>query len=197
MQASVGINIIFTSAVGFLFFRVSSLIGYDPAAPNFPQMLQRSNLPVLGGIIWLAAAVIIAIFLIRRRYLHLIFINLLAFTAFMIFVLTPALFVADVSRQLPLKQLSQLAVRVQKPGEELIMVGFKKPSVAFYAQRRINYIKRNQEAGDYIQNQAKSDSVLILSQPKKFPKMGLQPTDYEKLAQQQGYSLIRVEIKEQ
>ena len=197
MQLSGWINIIFTSAVGFLFFRVSNLIGPDPAAPNFQQMLQRSNLPVLGGIIWLAAAVIIAIFLIRRRYLHLIVINLLAFTAFMTFVLTPALFVMDLSRQLPLKQLSQLAVKVQKPGEQLIMVGFKKPSVAFYTQRKINYIKNNKEAGDYIQNQTKSDSVLILSQPKKFPKMGLQPTDYENIASLQAYSLIRVPIREQ
>lgn len=194
MQASGWLNVVLTSAVGFTFFQVSSLIGYDPAAPNFRQMLQRSNLPVLGGIIWLAAAVIIAVFLIRRRYLHLICINLLAFSAFMVLVLTPALFVSDASRQLPLKQLSQLAVQVQKPGEELMMVGFKKPSVAFYAQRRINYIKSNQEAGDYIQNQAKSDSVLIIAQPKKFPKMGLQPTDYEKLSEKQAYSLIRVPI---
>ncbi len=194
IQVSGWISVIFTSALGFLFFRVKNLIGYDPAAPNFPQMLQRSNLPVLGGIIWLAAAVIIAIFLIRRRYLHLIGINLLAFTAFMIFVLTPTLFVVDISRQLPLKQLSQLAVKVQKPREELMMVGFKKPSVAFYAQRRINFIKSNKQAADYIQNQTKSDSILIISQPKKFPKIGLQPTDYENIAAKQAYTLIRVPI---
>lgn len=193
MQASGWINAIVTSAVGFTFFHVSSLIGYDPAAPNFPQMLQRSDLPVLGGIIWLAAAVIIAIFLIRRRYLHLICINLLAFTAFMVLVLTPAISVSDASRQLPLKQLSQLAVQVEKPGEEIIMVGFKKPSVAFYTQRKINYIKSNAQATDYIQMlQAKSDSVLILAEPKRFPEMGLQPTEYEKLSEKQAYSLIRV-----
>ena len=198
MQASGWINAIVTSAVGFTFFRVSSLIGYDPAAPNFPQMLQRSDLPVLGGIIWLAAAVIIAIFLIRRRYLHLICINLLAFTAFMVLVLTPAISVSDASRQLPLKELSQLAVQVEKPGEEIIMVGFKKPSVAFYTQRKINYIKSNAEAADYIQMlQAKSDSVLILSQPKNFPEMGLQPNDYEKLSEKQAYSLIRVKTDKQ
>ncbi|MEL6166415.1 MAG: glycosyltransferase family 39 protein, partial [Cyanobacteria bacterium J06628_3] len=79
MQASGWLNVLFISAVGFAFFEVTKLIGPDPAAPNFQQMLQRSNLPVLGGIIWVAAAVIIAIFLIRRRYLHLIGINLLAF----------------------------------------------------------------------------------------------------------------------
>ena len=160
-------------------------------------MLQRSNLPVLGGIIWVAAALIIAIFLIRRRYLHLICVNLLAFSAFMVLVLTPAIFVSDASRQLPLKQLSQLAAQVQQPGEEIVMVGFKKPSVAFYSQRKINYIKINSQAADYIQNQAKSDSILILAQPKKFPEMGLQPTDYENIAEKQAYGLIRVKISEQ
>lgn len=196
MQASGWLNVVFISAVGFAFFKVTNLIGPDPAAPNFPQMLQRSNLPVLGGIIWVAAAVIIAVFLIRRRYLHLICINLLAFSAFMILVLTPAIFVSDASRQLPLKQLSQLAARVQQPGEEIVMVGFKKPSVAFYSQRKINYIKINSQAADYIQNQAKSDSILILAQPKKFPQMGLQPTDYEKLDVKQAYGLIRVKISD-
>jgi len=194
MQASGWLNVIFTSVLGFTLFRVSSLIGYDPAAPNFPQMLQRSNLPVLAGIIWLAAAVIIAILLIRRRYLHLIVINLLAFTVFMIFVLTPTLFVYDQSRQLPLKELSQLAVQVQKPGEELIQVGFKKPSVAFYAQRQINYIEKNQEVADYIQNQAKSKSVLMITQPKKIPEIGLKPDEYQTLVEKTAYHLIRVEI---
>ncbi len=197
MQASGWLNVVFISAVGFAFFKVSSLIGPDPAAPNFQQMLQRSNLPVLGGIIWLAAAVIIAIFLIRRRYLHLICINLLAFSAFMVLVLTPAIFVSDASRQLPLKQLSQLAARVQQPGEEIVMVGFKKPSVAFYSQRKINYISSNVKAADYIQNQVKSDSILILAEPKKFPEMGLEPSDYEKLDAKQAYGLIRVKISEQ
>ncbi|MBE9215935.1 glycosyltransferase family 39 protein [Plectonema cf. radiosum LEGE 06105] len=197
IQASGWLNVIFTSALGFTLLRVSGLIGYDPAAPNFPQMLQKSNLPVLAGIIWLAAAVIIAILLIRRRYLHLIVINLLAFTVFMIFVLTPTLFVYDQSRQLPLKQLSQLAVQVQKPGEELIQVGFKKPSVAFYAQRQINYIPSNQEVADYIQNQAKSNSVLMITQPKKIPEIGLKPNEYQTLAKKTAYHLIRVEINPQ
>ncbi|WP_414619890.1 ArnT family glycosyltransferase [Calothrix sp. CCY 0018] len=197
MQASGWLNVVFISAVGFAFFKVSSLIGPDPAAPNFQQMLQRSNLPVLGGIIWVAAAVIIAIFLIRRRYLHLICINLLAFSAFMVLVLTPAIFVSDASRQLPLKQLSQLAAQVQQPGEEIVMVGFKKPSVAFYSQRKINYIKINSQAADYIQNQAKADSILILAQPKKFPEMGLEPTDYENIAEKEAYGLIRVKIRNQ
>ncbi|MCJ8281369.1 MAG: glycosyltransferase, partial [Rivularia sp. ALOHA_DT_140] len=192
MQASGWFNVLFISAVGFTFFKVTKLIGYDPAAPNFQQMLQRSNLPVLGGIIWLAAAVIIAVFLIRRRYLHLICVNLLAFTAFTVLVLTPSVFISDASRQLPLKQLSQLAANVQKSGEEIVMVGFKKPSVTFYSQRKINYIKSNQQAADYIQNQANADSILILSEPKRFPKMGLQPTDYENLAEKQAYGLIRV-----
>ncbi len=196
MQASGWVNVIFTSAIGFTLLRVSSLIGYDPAAPDFPQMLQRSNLPVLAGIIWLAAAVIIAILLIRRRYLHLIVINLLAFTIFMISVLTPTLFVYDQARQLPLKQLSQLAAQVQKPGEELIQVGFKKPSVAFYSQRRINYIKTNQEAADYIK-QAKSNSVLILLEPKKIPEIGLKPTEYKILGERTAFDLIRVEINGQ
>jgi len=77
------------------------------------------------------------------------------------------------------------------------MVGFKKPSVAFYAESKINYIKTNQKAADYINNEAKSGSILVLAEPKRFPKLGLESTEYEKLAEKQAYGLIRVTINEQ
>ncbi|MEL7242333.1 MAG: glycosyltransferase, partial [Cyanobacteria bacterium J06573_2] len=122
---------------------------------------------------------------------------LLAFSAFTILVLTPTVFVSDASRQLPLKQLSQLAAEIKKPGEEIVMVGFKKPSVAFYAQSKINYIKTNREAADYIKNQTQSNSILVLAEPKRFPELGVESTEYEKLAEKQAYGLIRANISEQ
>lgn len=190
------VNVIFVSAIAVALFYVPRLLGADPAAPQFRQMLQQSGLTTLGSVIWLVCAVVLAVVILRRRWRLLIGVNLLAFALFLIFVLTPALFLIDQERQLPLRELSAIAVQVQKPGEELVMVGFQKPTVVFYSQRPVNYIKMSAAAGDYVRkeavNKTQSDSILVLAQPKKFPEMGLQSNSYQTLGKSGAYQLIRV-----
>ncbi|GAX40450.1 glycosyl transferase family protein [Tolypothrix sp. NIES-4075] len=193
------VNVAFLSAVGVALFHLPELLGKDPAAPNFPQQLQQLNLPMLGGIIWLLSAVIIAVFLLRRFWLPIIGVNLLGLTAFLIVVLMPALFLVDRERQLPLRELSAIAVQAKQPNEELIMVGFKKPTVVFYTHENVNFFKFPELAQEHIQNQAAKKaqpaSVLVLSQPKKLIQMNLQPADYENLGSSGAYQLIRVSLK--
>ncbi|MDJ0737287.1 MAG: glycosyltransferase family 39 protein [Nostocaceae cyanobacterium] len=195
-KASAWVNVVLVSAISAALFYVPRLIGEDPAAPNFRELLQQSGLTTVGGIIWLVSAVIISVLLLRRQWLPLMGVNLLAFAGFLVFVLTPALFIVDGERQLPLRQLSATVVQIQKSGEELVMVGFKKPTVVFYSQRPVTYIKQNQAAGEYVRNQLgkgeEISSILVIAQPKKFPKMGLESSDYEKLDSRGAYDLIRV-----
>ncbi len=193
------VNVAFLSAVGVALFHLPQLLGKDPAAPNFPQQLQQLNLPMLGGVIWLVSAVIIAALLLRRLWLPIIGVNLLGFTAFLIVVLMPALFLVDHERQLPLRELSAIAVQAKQPNEELIMVGFKKPTVVFYTHENVTFFKFTEEAQKHIQNQAvkkaQPDSVLVLSEPKKLSEMGFQPAHYENLGISGAYQLIRVALK--
>jgi 4-amino-4-deoxy-L-arabinose transferase-like glycosyltransferase len=192
------INVVFISAIAVALFYVPQLIGIDPAAPQFRQLLQQSGLTALGGIIWLVCAVILAVLLLRRRWRFLIAVNVVAFAAFLIFVLTPALFLVDQERQLPLRELSAIAIQTQKPGEELVMVGFKKPTVVFYTQRPMTFIKMTAAGGEYIRTQAVNKtqpaSILVLAQPKKFPEMGLQSSDYQSLGKSGAYELIRLPL---
>jgi 4-amino-4-deoxy-L-arabinose transferase-like glycosyltransferase len=193
------VNVAFFSALAVALFYVPQLIGDDPAAPDFRQLLQQSGIPVLGGVIWLVCAVLLATILVRRRYQSMLIVNVLGFAAFMIFVLTPSLFLIDQERQLPLRQLSATIVQVQQPNEEVVMVGFKKPTVVFYTRRHVTYKKMSSVAAQYIQDKAikntQPTSVLVLAQPKKFPEMGLKPTDYENLGIRGAYQLIRVPLK--
>jgi len=193
------VNVAFLSAVGVALFHLPQLLGKDPAAPNFPQQLQELNLPMLSGIIWLVSAGIIAVLLLRRLWLPIIGVNLLGLTAFLIVVLMPALFLVDHERQLPLRQLSAIAVQAKQPNEQLIMVGFKKPTVVFYSHENVTFFKFTEQAQEHIQNQAvnkvQPGSVLVLSQPKKLIQMGLQPADYENLGISGAYQLIRVPLK--
>ncbi|MGH7998242.1 MAG: ArnT family glycosyltransferase [Brasilonema sp.] len=192
------VNVVFLSALAVAMFYVPQLIK-DPAAPNFSQLFQQSGLSVLGGVIWLLCAVLLAAILVRRRYQPVLMVNVLGFAAFLVFVLTPCLFLIDQERQLPLRELSAIAVQAQKPSEKLVMVGFKKPTVVFYTHRNVTYVKMSSAAEEYIQDQAakkaQPPSVLVLAQPKKFPEMGLNSTDYENLGTSGAYQLIRVPFK--
>ncbi len=153
----------------------------------------------MGGVIWLLSAVIVAVLLLRRLWLPIIGVNLLGFVAFLIVVLTPAMFLIDHERQLPLRELSAIAVQAKQPNEELIMVGFKKPTVVFYTHQNVTFFKFPEQAQEHIQNQAAKKaqpaSVLILSQPKKLAQMNLQPANYENLGISGAYQLIRVALK--
>ena len=193
-------NVALLSALAVAMFYVPQLIK-DPAAPNFHKLFEQSGLTVLGGVLWLLCAVVLAALLVRRRYQPVLMVNVLGFAAFMVFVLTPCLFLIDQERQLPLRQLSAIAVQAQKPSEELVMVGFKKPTVVFYTRRPVKYVKVSSVAAQYIQDKAAKKaqpaSVLVLAQPKKFPEMGLKRTDYENLGTSGAYELIRVPFKNQ
>lgn len=192
------VNVAFLSTLAVAMFYLPQVIGVDPAAPNFRQLLQQSSLPMVGGVIWLVCAVVIATLVQARRFQPLLTVNMLGFAAFLIFVLTPALFLIDQERQLPLRELSQIVVQTQRPTEELVMVGFKKPTVVFYSGRQVTYIKITAAAGQYIQDKvakkAQHPTMLVLAQPKKFPEMSLKPTDYENLGKSGAYQLIRVPL---
>jgi 4-amino-4-deoxy-L-arabinose transferase-like glycosyltransferase len=190
------LNVVFLLVIAGALFYLPYLIGSDPAIPNLHELIQQSGLPVWGGVIWAITALVVAVLLLRRQWHWLWSVNLLGFMAFLIFVLTPAYFLVDQARQLPLRELSAIASKVDQPGEELIMIGFQKPSVVFYSQRPVTYIKVTEDGAAHIQKWANGatypHSVLVLTQPKKLKKLGLQPEQYQDLAKAGAYQLIRV-----
>jgi 4-amino-4-deoxy-L-arabinose transferase-like glycosyltransferase len=105
----------------------------------------------------------------------------------------------DSQRQLPLRQIADTVARVQKPTEEIVMVGFKKPTVVFYSQRPVTYFKLNKSGKEYLQQQKsqppKTQSFLLISQPEKFPQMGLKSNDYQVIEKKGAYQLARVRLQ--
>lgn len=199
LQLSGWLNVVFLFAVAGALFCSPYFVGYDPVEPNLRSYFQQSGLPVLGAAIWAITAVVSAVLLLRRRWRWLLSVNLLGFVAFLIFVVTPAYFLIDEARQLPLRQLSAIARAVEQPGEDLIVIGFKKPSVVFYTQRPVTYVRNTRNTVLNIENLAATKahpfSVLMLGQPKKLDKLGLQPPQYQDLGKAGTYRLIRVFIK--
>lgn len=193
------LNVVFLVVLAGAILSSPYLVGTDPAAPNLSQMVEQSGLPVLGAAIWVIAAAAGAVLLLRRQGRWLIGVNLVGFLAFLIFVLTPGYLLLDYTRQLPLRQLSALAVQEGRPDEELIMIGFKKPSVVFYTERHVIYIEKLNTTPPNLPlkwggGKAEPTSVLVLTHPQNLSKLGLKPHQYQKLGQAGAYQLIRVSL---
>ena len=119
--------------------------------PNFPQALQQSGLLILGGAIWIITAGAIGLLLWKQQQRWILSANFIGLVAFIIFGLTPAYNLVDLNRQLPLRQLAQIAVQQKLPGEEFMMIGFAKPSVVFYSHLPVTYYRLPRGAIDYIE----------------------------------------------
>ncbi|MCC5658464.1 glycosyltransferase family 39 protein [Nostoc sp. XA010] len=199
LRVSGWVNVVFLSVLSIALFNITHILGTDPAISNFHEQIQRTGLPVIAGVMWLVCAVLVAGLLLNHQWNQVIAINLIGFVAFLIFVLTPASFFIDRERQLPLRELSAVILEAKQPNEELIMLGFKKPSVVFYSHIHVNYLRFPQEAIEHIKNQAakglKPASVLLLAEQKKFLQMDLQPDDYKNLSTKGAYNLVRVPFK--
>jgi 4-amino-4-deoxy-L-arabinose transferase-like glycosyltransferase len=193
------VNIAFLTVISVALFHLTQIVGIDPAAPELYANMEKSGILKFAGIIWLLSAFISAIFILTHRYRQIITINLVGFIAFVAVALIPAVSIMDQQRQLPLRELSALIVEVKQPNEELIMVGFKKPTVTFYTQQKINYIKFSQQALEYIQKQAsqptKPPSLLMIVENGKFQEMDLPPDNYKNIATKGAYHLIRIPLK--
>ncbi|MEP6489810.1 glycosyltransferase family 39 protein [Microcoleus vaginatus GB2-A3] len=187
-------NVVFLLIIAGATFYCYNWLGDDPAMPNFPQAIQQSGLLIVGGTIWIITAVAIALLLWKRQQRWILVANLIGLVAFIIFGLTPAYKVVDINRQLPLRQLAQVAVQQKLPGEEFIMVGFWKPSLVFYTQEPVTYYRAVTKAIDYIKQSKNptSPSILLLGYPEKFVQLGLQPNQYQLLDSRGAYQLARV-----
>ncbi len=195
-----GFNVVFLLVIAAAIFYSPKLIGYDPAAPNISELLQASGLPLIGGLIWTTTAIACVIALLQpRNWRWLWVVNLVGFVAFIIFTITPASFLMDRARQLPLRELSAIATQVKQPGEELLMMGFEKPSVVFYTQKPVNYFDEEHKAIAYIEQLAATGlnprSVIVLIDTKRLNKINkywLKPNEYNSLATAGAYQLIRI-----
>ncbi|MGB3402803.1 MAG: glycosyltransferase family 39 protein [Microcoleaceae cyanobacterium] len=201
---SIIFNIIILVSIAIFCFYSPRLISTDPAIVNLPEAIAKSNLPEIAGLIWLTTALAIAFTIfIKKRINWIININVIGFIAFFIFVINPALFFIDDIRQLPLRQLSLQIPQVQQPHEQIIMIGFKKPSVVFYSQQPVeylttrNFLKPNNQPIEYLKdavlNSPQTFNALVMSRQKDLNKIGLQSQDYQVINQQGSYILVRID----
>lgn len=190
-------NVLFACAVAGVLLYSPRWLGEDPAMPNFPQALLSSGLIIRAVLLLTSAAAAATIFILARRITWLWGVNLLAFIAMTIFVVTPLIFLIDGQRQLPLRQLAQTVVEVRRPAEKLVMIGFEKPSLVFYTQQPVKYYLRARKAvrrmKQMAQREPTPETVLILGDAEEISQIGLGDRQYQDLGKAGAYQLMRVE----
>ncbi|MBF2020430.1 MAG: glycosyltransferase family 39 protein [Hydrococcus sp. C42_A2020_068] len=195
---SASLNIFLLFLLAMVSLQIPSLVGSDAAMENLSELIQRSGVYLRGGIIWAIAGIVSLLFLRKRAsWRWIIGANLVGFIAFTIFFISPGYALMDATRQLPLRQLSEAVTQVRQPGERLMMVGFKKPSVVFYTQQSVGFFWTcDRSATSFLQNLVNTSlddsTVLIIGQPDDIEETGLQPQDYRVLEEKAPYQLIRV-----
>ncbi|ACK72468.1 glycosyl transferase family 39 [Gloeothece citriformis PCC 7424] len=191
------VNIVVLIALALASFYSPQLVGGDPRKPEFSTLLQQSSLPILGGLIWGLVALGAIFLLLRRRDWRWLWIpNLIGFMAFISFIALPVAQIRDKDSQLPLRQLSALITQVRQPGEELLLVGFIRPSLVYYTRQNVEFFNNQERLIEYLESQKNSSqvapTVLLITEQKYIDRLGLKPQDYQFLDQQGVYQVLRV-----
>jgi 4-amino-4-deoxy-L-arabinose transferase-like glycosyltransferase len=198
---SIGFNVILLFILAITSFLIPNFVGSDAAMKTLSELIQRSRIPLQGAILW-GIAYMVCLFILKKKtqWRWIICVNLITFIAFFVFFINPVYALVDTTRQLPLRQISALIVRVRQPEERLMMIGFKKPSVTFYTQQPVGFFWTfDRPATRFLENLVATSpntaTILIVGQPKEIAGTGVPSFDYQVLGEKEPYQLIRVETR--
>ena len=110
----------------------------DPEMPNLASNLLSSGIIFKARMFFFAftfIGIVLFIFRIQNIFLYLQ-ISLLFGQSFL---MPPIRKLADTTRQLPLRNISQHILNVRKGGETLAMIGIRKPSLHYYTKQIVFY----------------------------------------------------------
>ncbi len=182
-------NVALMGLMAWALFNCPRWLGDDPWMPKLGEKIAAANLSGLGGWLW-AIAFIFAIACILWRTQMLWLVNAIVFLVFIGSILHPAVSIVDQERQLPLRELAKAAVAAQHNKEDLIMIGFPKPSLVFYTRQHVEYLEQPQELKSYLEKAGHPDP-LIITTPKLLSQTGLQRNQYQTLKHSGVYTLVQ------
>jgi 4-amino-4-deoxy-L-arabinose transferase-like glycosyltransferase len=191
LSFSIGANLLIVLALLIAMLMLPKIVGYDPAAPNFQQLIADSGIPLKGAIAWLLTGLSISTLLtFKKSYKWIGVANLIGFIFFFMVALIPAIFLLDNVRQLPLKEIASMVKEIKQPETDVIMFGFKKPTLVFYSQNYVHYFRNPEQMITQINNQEipkLSDQLLIVTERKFLDKI---PFESKRITHKGNYYLL-------
>ncbi len=192
------VSVVFLAAIALALPFLPQFLGRDPAMPGFRPALQDSGLLLWGSAIWLGAALVGTLLLLRRRLHWLWGVQLVGFVLFFLLTAMPLIQMVDAQRQLPLRQLAAVAAAAHQPGDRFVMVGFSKPSLVFYSHLPMTFVRTVDDAIAWLQTTNSSspppESLLLLSYPDRLRQLGIPEAALQTLGKAGAYELVRVRL---
>jgi 4-amino-4-deoxy-L-arabinose transferase-like glycosyltransferase len=183
-------NVLLMAGLSWVLFSCAPWLTQDPWMPTLGNQIAAAQIPMYGGVLWSVAAGL-AILCILWRSNGLWLVNAIAFLLFISIVLHPAVAIVDQARQLPLREMATAVVAAHQPQQEIIMIGFRKPSLVYYTQQHVKYLEQPRELGVYLQKAVRKDP-LVITTPKLLADTALTPPQYQTLGQSGVYVLVRL-----
>ncbi len=187
------IYILFLVALAIASFIAPSLLGDNPLTPGIEAALQNSGLLLRGSWLWAITSLMTLILLTKKQWWPWLWATgIVAWWSFLAFSGIPTLKIVDQYLQLPLRQLATTVIELRQPGEELLMVGFIRPSLVFYTRQPVIFTFASDAALDHL-HQTQTDSALMIIEQDY--ALAIPPEEYTtKVLKNYGaYQLLRVE----
>jgi len=168
----------------------------DLATPDFSAAMWAAGVPLRGAVVWGGGAIASLLLVVRRQGRWLWGIQLATFALFISVVLLPALFVMDAQRHLPIRQMATEILQQRRPKEPILMLGFPKPSLAFYLQHPVRFLPNSEAARPVFRQMSRRNqpSALALGLRYRIVESDLEREDFTDLYAIGKYSLVRIEF---
>ena len=191
-----GCTILMLSGMAVGMWLLPRFLDTDLATPDFPAAMWASGVPLRGAVVWGGGAIASLLLLARRQSRWLWGVQLATFALFISVVLLPALFVMDVQRQLPIRQMATEILQQRRPQEPILMLGFPKPSLVFYLQRPVRFLPNSEAFRPVFRHMSRrgQPSALALGLRYRIVESDLEREDFTDLHAIGKYSLVRIEF---
>ncbi len=110
----------------------------DPEMPNLAQDIQEYGLIFNIRFVFLIMTISALLLFIKNYSKSLLYLQIL-FLSGQFLILSPVRKLADISRQLPLRNISKEIQNIRQKNEPLAMIGIRKPSLHFYSRQIVFY----------------------------------------------------------
>ena len=138
------ILILFGISTAFFFSNIWLSLINDPEMPNLGSELISSGI-ILRAKLFFSSFTLLAIVLFSLKSNIIIFYLQILLLIGQSFLMSPIRKLADNSRQLPLRNISELISDLREGNETLAMIGIRKPSLHYYSRQIVFYEPNTKE----------------------------------------------------
>jgi len=139
------ILILFGVSMAFFFSNNWLILINDPEMPNLASELISSGI-IFKAKLFFSSFTLLAIILFSLKSKNILLYLQILLLIGQSFLMSPIRKLADNSRQLPLRNISELILDIREGREPLAMIGIRKPSLHYYS-RQIVFYEPNSEEG--------------------------------------------------